>query len=131
MRITTAFRTTLATSLLGQINAGIARAYNGTRPTNPDTALSGNTLLAEMTLNDPAGTVSNGVLTINVTSVTDASANASGTPTFVRLFAANGTTALVDFSAAVGSGEWNFSAAIVAAAPVPLSSASITVPVGT
>ncbi len=131
MILNTAFRTTLATSFIDELASAVVRLYSGSRPAGPATAITGQTLLAEMVLNNPAGTVSNGVATIDVTNVSDTSANASGTPTFVRILASNGTTVLADCSAGVGSGEWVLSEAVTSANPVPLISASFTCPAGT
>src|SRR5882757_893475 len=50
------YAVTLKNGKLDQITSavgasGLFRIYSGTQPTNPDTALSGNTVLAELTLN--------------------------------------------------------------------------------
>lgn len=71
-----------------QCNAGTAatiKIYSGTQPATADTALSGNTLLAELVASAIMwGVSSNGVLTL--ASVTDdSSANATGTATFARI----------------------------------------------
>lgn len=69
--------------------AGKLKIYSGTPPADADTALAGNTLLAELTMSDPAfGDAADGtgsaVATAN--SITgDTSADASGTATFARL----------------------------------------------
>jgi hypothetical protein len=65
--------------------AGKVRIYNGSRPADADTAVSGQTLLAELTLSDPsAAAASGGVWTAN--SVTgDASADATGTASWFRV----------------------------------------------
>lgn len=77
-------------------NSGKLRLYSGTKPATADTALSGNTLLAELTMNATAfGAAVSGVLTANAITP-DSSADASGTATFFRLFKSDGTTALLD-----------------------------------
>ena len=84
-------------------NSGYLRIYDGTQPANADTALSGNTLLAELVMNATAfAAASNGVLTANAITQ-DSSANASGTATFYRLFKSDGTTALWDDNVATSS----------------------------
>lgn len=72
----------------------IIRAYNGARPAGLG-ALSGNTLIAEATCAATLGTVSAGVLTFN-TIAGDSSADASGTPTFIRVFKSDGTSVVSD-----------------------------------
>ncbi|HEX2882119.1 MAG TPA: hypothetical protein VHO25_21515 [Polyangiaceae bacterium] len=130
MKFSTEARSAKAQSYIDLISGGFIRAYNGTKPTNPNTALAGNTLLGSIPLNTPAGTVTNGVATLDVTGATDASADAAGTPTFCRIFKSDGTTAVIDLTAGVGSGECNFTAIIAAGAGLPLSSCVFTEPVG-
>lgn len=134
-RITNTLRGNMADEVLTAINGGFARAYSGTRPAGPSTAITDQVLLCEMELNDPAGANSNGVITVDIDpAVLDSSGNANGTPSFVRVFGSDGTTAWIDCSAGVGSGgspEWEFSAAVAAGQPVTLDSASFTVPAGT
>lgn len=71
------------------------RIYSGTKPTNPDTAISG-TLLVELTCNATAfaGAASGGVLTANA--ISNGAAVASGTATHYRLWKSNGTTPVLD-----------------------------------
>lgn len=70
--------------------SGLLRIYSGTQPTNPDTALSGNTVLAELACSSTfAGSASAGVLTLN--SVTGANASATGTATFFSFLTSGGT----------------------------------------
>ena len=77
--------------------SGLLRIYSGTQPTNPDTALSGNTLLAELALSSTAaGAASSSVLTFS-TITADSSADATGTAAFGS-FLPSGGTRKVDFS---------------------------------
>lgn len=107
-------------------SSGLLRIYDGTQPTNPDTALSGNTLLAELPLSSPAfGTASGGVLTANA--ITDeTSAPATGTQTWATLTTSGGTTRIVDMSCGNGSGDLNLSGTITATGTVSVSSLTIT-----
>lgn len=85
-------RNTRLDSVRAAANSGKLRIYNGTKPTNADTALSGNTLLAELTMNATAfPAASGGVLTANAITG-DASADASGTASFWRIYESDGTT---------------------------------------
>lgn len=77
----------------GQINV-----YSGTVPTNVDTALSGNTLLAELVLTNPAfgaaADTSPGARATAATITADSAANATGTATFFRAVNRDGTAVL-------------------------------------
>lgn len=128
MNISTARRNAMLDTLTASAANGYIRTYNGTKPANADAALSGNTLLAEMRLGATAfAAASGGVLTANAIT-SDASADATGTPTFSRILASDGTTVLLDLTAAVGSGEHNFTTSITAGQTIPVSSFSITIP---
>lgn len=79
----------LADALDTTINAGSAAAtiklYSGTQPANANTALSGNTLLATFTLDNPAfGAASGGIITMAGTPRSTTGV-AAGTATFFRL----------------------------------------------
>lgn len=89
LRISNAVRSALADTFDDQANSGASAAtiklYSGTQPATADTALSGNTLLATFTLDDPAfGAASTGVITLGGTPRTTTGA-AAGTATFFRM----------------------------------------------
>lgn len=71
------------------------RIYSGTKPTNPDTAISG-TMLVECVCNASAfaGAAASGVLTASA--ISNGTAAASGTATHFRLWKSNGTTPVLD-----------------------------------
>lgn len=132
-RFTATRRNAMLDTNITPANSGIIRVYDGTRPVDADTALSGNNVLAELTLNATsfAAAVA-GVLTANAIAQ-DASANASGTATFARIFQSNGTTVICDVSVSAtgGGGELQFSTtAFVATVVVSMSSLTFTFPVG-
>jgi len=108
-------------------NTGYLRIYSGTQPAGPDTALSGNTLLAELRFNATAFPASSsGVLTANAIT-SDSSADATGTATFFRCYQSDGTTAIHDGT--VGTSAANAIVAttsIVTAAVVDCSAFTIT-----
>lgn len=109
--------------------AGKLRIYDGTIPTNADTAISGQTLLAELTLSDPScAAASGGVLTFN--SITeDSSANASGTASWFRIVDSDNNAVLDgDVSTvAAGTGDLQLdSTSITAGQTVSVSSLTIT-----
>lgn len=133
MRFTVARRNEQLTTIIDNLNSGKLRIYSGTRPANADTALSGNTLLAELTFSATSFPApSGGVLTANAIT-SDSSADATGTASFARLFESDGTTVVGDMSvtASGGGGEIQFSTvSFIAGATISLSSLTITAPVG-
>jgi hypothetical protein len=103
------FTATLRSNRADEITAavggsGLLRIYDGAVPANVGTAISGQTLLAELTCNATfAPAASNGVLTLN--SITqDSSANATGTATFFRLTTSGGTAVVQGTVTATGGG---------------------------
>jgi hypothetical protein len=117
-------------AIAATLNSGRLRIYSGTAPANADTALSGNTLLAELTLGATAfGAASAGVVTANAITA-DSSADATGTPTFFRLFQSNGTSVVYQGTAGASGQELNLtglsSGQIVAGGSVSVSSLTIT-----
>jgi len=132
MRTAVARRNEMLDALTDNCASGKLRIYSGTRPTDSDTALSGNTLLAELTMGSTAfGSASGGVLTAN-TITSDSSADATGTATFARLYQSDGTTPVGDFSVGTSGAEVTINTtSIVVAAVVSCSAMTITAPVGT
>jgi hypothetical protein len=124
---------TLRNNMLNQITSragtnAILRIYSGSRPA---TAGSETTILAQLTCNASAfaPAASSGVLTLNsITS--DTSANATGTATWFRIYASDGTTHVFDGSVstiAAGTGDMQLDdTAIVLGGTVAISSATIT-----
>lgn len=110
-------------------NTGYLRIYSGTQPANADTALSGNTLLAELRFGATAfGAASAGVSTANAITQ-DSSADATGTATFFRCLKSDGTTALLDGT--TGTATTNMilnSTAIQSGAAVSITAMTITLP---
>jgi hypothetical protein len=119
-------------SIRDNFNSGFIRIYSGTRPTDADTALSGNTLLAELTFSATAFPVSSGgVLTANAITQ-DSTADNTGTASFARLVESGGTTVIADISVGTSGTEMILNTtSIVAGAVVSCSSLTITNPVGT
>jgi len=104
--------------------SGKLRIYSGTRPA---TGGAITTLLAELTLNATfAPAASGGVLTLN--SITgDASADATGTATWARIFKSDGTTICLDCSVGTSGADINLSTtSLVTGAAVNVTSATIT-----
>lgn len=78
------------------LNGGFLNIYSGTRPAGPDTALSGNTLLAHLPLNATAFAAATGGTKTANSITSDTNAPATGTASFFRAFKSDGTTAVVD-----------------------------------
>jgi hypothetical protein len=110
--------------------AGLLRIYDGTQPAGPDTAVSTQVLLAELTFSDPAfGAASNGVATASAITA-DAAANATGTASWFRAVDSNGT-AVFDGSVGTASADLVLnSTAIQSGAEVSISSLTYTQPAG-
>lgn len=110
-----------------QIGAsGLLSIYSGTQPTNPDTGLSGNTLLAQLACSVTfAPNAAGGVLTANPIT-TETSANATGTAAWGSLTTSGGTR-IVDFSVGTSGADLNINTtSIVAGAQVAVSALTIT-----
>lgn len=113
------------------LNNGYLRIYDGTQPANADTAVSSQVLLAELRLNaDAFAAAVAGVITANAIT-DDSSANATGTATWARILASDGTT--VWFDGSVGTSAANVilnTVSIVAGAVVSCSALTFTVSKG-
>jgi hypothetical protein len=130
-----AYQESIATRNAAQVarqtrwNSGKFRIYSGTRPATPDTALSGNTLLAELTINATAfGAPASGVLTANAITQ-DSSADATGTATFARVFQSDGTTVEGDLNVGTSGSDLNLNTvSIIIGGPVSITSLTLTQP---
>jgi hypothetical protein len=124
-----AYAETLRNSMLDEITAlagasALLRIYDGSRPATGGTAT---TLLAELTCNATfAAGASGGILTLNAITQ-DSSANATGTATWFRIVASNGTTHVLDGDVGTSSSDLNLTTtSIVATQPVSITSFTIT-----
>lgn len=113
------------------LNSGFIRIYDGAQPTDADTAIGAQVLLAELTFGADAFPVAvAGLLTANAIT-SDSSANATGTASWARILASNGTT--VWFDGTVGTSAANViinSVAISVGATVSCSSLTFQVSKG-
>lgn len=103
--------------------SALLRIYDGTQATNPQTAVSGQTLLAELTCNAIfAPSASGGVLTPNAVT-SDSSANATGTASWYRLVKSDGTTVVEDGTVGTSGCDLNInSVSISSGAAVAITS---------
>ena len=102
--------------------SGLLKIYDATGgvPPDPDTAISGQTLLASCAFAATAsGAASGGVLTAAAIG-DDTSADAAGTPAFARGTTSGGAT-VFQIDCGVGSGSINFDANISAGATVSIA----------
>lgn len=130
LRVAVILRNAALDAELALLNGGFLRIYTGAIPSAPENAVSG-TLLAELSLGATAfGPAVSGVATANAITA-DASANATGTAGWARLFRSNGTSAGLDGDC-TGPGGGGFcelnSTAISAGAEVSCTSLIISLP---
>jgi len=130
-RPSSAVKTAIAAAIIGAADAGsgpaVLRFYTGSMPATPETAVTSQTLLGELTCSDPCATESGGVITFSAITQ-DSSANATGTAAWARLLTSAGT-AVWDFDVtATGGGgaiEMN-TTSVVSGGPIAVSSLTIT-----
>ena len=113
------------------LDNGYIRIYDGAQPTDADTAVGAQVLLAELRFGaDAFPAAVAGLLTANAIT-SDTSANATGTASWARILASNGTT--VYFDGTVGTASANViinSTAISSGATVSCSSLTLQVSKG-
>ena len=134
-RISTVARNAGADGIVDLIDVGgtgETRIYTGTQPANPQTALSGNTLLATLPFSATAfGAASAGVATANAIT-SDTSVDATGTATFARSLDGGGvdpTDVVIDMDIGQGSGTLDFdNVSFVIGGTAAISSMTVTVP---
>lgn len=136
--ITNAVAQAMMTTFGTQIDAGTAAViniYSGGVPSNADAALSGNTLLAQLTCTATAfsgisdtGTGARGTFAA-ITS--DSSADATGTATFFRILTQSGGTVVAQGTVGTSSADLVLNTtAITAGSMVSITSGTIDLPEG-
>jgi hypothetical protein len=108
--------------------AGIIEIYNGTIPTDADTALGAQTKLATLTFSDPAfGNASNGTATASAIT-SDTSADNSGTATWARWLTSGGTV-ILDCTVGTSGEDINFNTNIfTAGATIAITALTVALP---
>lgn len=136
LTISTAARNAAAEAVAGLVDAGTGAGalliYDGTRPAGPDTAVTNQTLLAEIELNDPAfGPASNGTVLLDVDGLTTTGL-AAGTATWFRFTDSDGN-GVIDGSvtATGGGGDLTLNTTTISIGlTVEITSGQITMPAG-
>lgn len=125
--ITNAQRSRAADAVTARANNGRLRIYGGTPPADANAALSGNTLLADLTLGATAfGAAANGVATANAIT-SDSSADATGTATFFRVLESDLTAVVFQGTVGVSGAELNLSSvSVIAGGPVSVTALTYT-----
>lgn len=120
-----------ADAVVALANSGKVRIYDGTQPATAATAVTTQTLLAELTLNATAfGAAVAGVATANAITA-DGTADASGTATWFRVVKSDTTTVLWDGTVGTSGCDLNLnSAAIEGGANVAVSAFTYTISKG-
>jgi hypothetical protein len=126
-KLAVARRNAALDNILANANSGLLRIYSGTQPTDADTALSGNTLLAELTMNATAFAAASGGSASANAITGDTSADATGTASFFRLLKSDGTTVIMDGSVGTSGANLNLnSVAIQSGAAVTVTSFTVS-----
>lgn len=137
--VTNAIAKSMADAITTAVDAGtqaILRIYSGTAPADADAALSGNTLLAELTFSTTsfgAATDANPGGRITANAITsDSSADATGTASFCRILTQT-SSGVVCAQGTVGTSSADLilnTVSITAGSTVAVSAMTITVPEG-
>lgn len=136
--VSAAAATAMITALMAKIDEGTAAViniYSGTPPATPDTALSGNTLLAQLTCNATAAngyTDTGTAARATLAAITpDSSADNTGTATFFRFLTQDGGTCHAQGTVGTASADLVLNTvAITAGSQVSITSATIDQPKG-
>lgn len=108
------------------LNNGYLRIYDSTQAATADTALGAQVMLAELRFSATAfASYTNGVATANA--ITSATAAATGTATWFRALASNGTTVVYDGNVSTAGADLNLNTtSIVSGATVAVTALTLT-----
>lgn len=132
LTLSNANRSAAANAVGDSVDAGSGpgkiRVYSGSKPAGPDTAISGQTLLAEFACNDPAwGAGANGVKTLNGTPKSTTGV-AAGTAAWFRALDSN-NVACYDGSVGTSGAEMNLNTLTISVGlTVEITSGTMTMP---
>ena len=97
-------------------SGAIIHIYEGTQPSNANTAISGQTLLVSLTVTGSFGTDSNGTITLS--SVANGTAVATGTAQFFRITKSDNSTVVMDGSVGTSGCDMNLNNTSIATSQV-------------
>lgn len=135
--ITNAVAVSMMTAFNAAVDAGTAPLiiiYSGTVPADADTALSSNTVLAQLAMNttNAFGAPADAAPGARVTAAAitaDSSADATGTATFFRILTQAAGTVIAQGAVATSGAEMNLNTtSITAGSTVSITSATVTLP---
>lgn len=108
---------------------GTIKVYDGTQPTDANTAVTTQVLLATLTLKNPAfGNSSAGVATLDVSGGVSVTAAATGTAAWFRCATSGGST-VFDGSVGASGADLNLnSTSVVSGTSVSVTSGTVTMP---
>ncbi len=126
-KLSAASRNLALNAALDVLNSGFFDIYDGTQPTDADTAIGAQVKLARCTFAATAwGVASAGSKTAGAIG-SDSSADATGTASWYRMWQSNGTTAVWDGTVGTSAANLNFnSVAIQVGAQVSITSFTAT-----
>jgi hypothetical protein len=118
------------------MNTGFLEIYSGTQPTDANTAIGAQVLLATLAFSATAwgtpvasGSPGSRTVTMTANTITGANAGATGTAAWARMYASNGTTVVADCSVGTASTDIVLNTvALVSGIPVSVTSLTITRP---
>lgn len=130
VQFTSSVRDSMLSALITAAGANAhIRIYSGTKPANADTALSGNTLLADITCGATFATTSGGTLTLSGTPLSDTSADNTGTASFFRVLKSDLTTVVYQGDVGTSGSDLNLNTTSIAAGgPVQINSWTLSIP---
>ncbi|HVJ54884.1 MAG TPA: hypothetical protein VM689_20660 [Aliidongia sp.] len=134
MNISQVASTAMLNALLALANSGTLKLYTGPKPTNPDTALGSQTLLATFAFAATAfgsPSLGSGVEGANASfTASTVTAVATGTAVFARITKSDGTTVIADLTIGTSGADINLnSTAITSGGNVTLTSLAWNNPV--
>jgi hypothetical protein len=129
LKLSSTARSAACDAVVDLADTGYIRIYDGTRATDPQTAIGAQVLLAELRFGATAfGAASAGVATANAITQ-DSSANATGTATWARILKSDGTTVLWDCNVGTATADIIMATvSIVSAAVVTITAMTYTQP---
>jgi hypothetical protein len=122
-------------ALCALANSGTIKIYDGSQPTDANTAVGAQVLLATLTLSSTAfgassasGSAGSKIVTATANTITDdSSADATGTAAWFRVLKSNGTSKVMDGSVGTSGADLNLATvSIVSGADIAITSFTVT-----